>query len=267
MSSRDLPAKESSPSIIPGLSAHKVSYREVVKSFEEPSGKNLLLYGDKRVFRLSLHLAVQAMARGATIAVVDGGNQFEVHTVARLARERRINPEIFLNRIFISRGFTCYQMEQAITNRLPGFLKRIDSNIGMIFGLLDTFYDEQAPTREVRGILKRVMKALEKMKREELSVLLACTEYKVLPRERRNLFKALKEGIDKVYHLTADPGGSPRSVLLQEFPTRHSPGLLRKEVAPDGTNRSHLHEPDRLRNGQLVEVPTRASQGGSEPIR
>src|SRR5512146_633736 len=116
----------------------------LTQSFTKPPGKVYLLYGNDRVFPLSLTMAAHTMATGSSVAVVDGCNQFNVHLISRFARERKMNPDKLLRQIFISRGFTCYQMEQAITNRLPAFLGTIGSSTAMIFGLLDTFFDEQA---------------------------------------------------------------------------------------------------------------------------
>ena len=116
----------------------------MIRSFAEKPGKVFLLYGERSIFQLSLQMAAHAMAGGNSIAVVDGCNRFDVHALSRFARMRKIDPNKFLSRIFISRGFTCYQMEQAIAHKLPSFLSTIHSNTALIFGLLDTFYDEQA---------------------------------------------------------------------------------------------------------------------------
>jgi len=146
-------------------------------------------------------MAAHAIQQGKPIAVVDGANRFNVHLLTRFARERRIDPQRFLEQIYISRGFTCYQMEQAVTNRLPAFLDRIGSNVAMVFGLLDTFYDEQAPLREVRQILTRVLQSFRSMKERGVSLLVVCQEQKVWPEERNRLFENLKGGVDRVYWL------------------------------------------------------------------
>jgi hypothetical protein len=121
--------------------------------------------------------------------------------LTRFARERKINPDAFLRQIYISRGFTCYQMEQAVVNRLPAFLQRVGSNVAMVFGLLDTFYDEQAPLREVRQILARVLRSFAAMKAQGVSLLVVCQEQRVWPEERNRLFENLKQGVDRVYRL------------------------------------------------------------------
>lgn len=186
-----------------------IASQALVQSFVAPPGKVCLLYGDKPIFNLSLRMAAYAMTQGSSVAVVDGCNRFNVHLLSRFARERRIDPDEFLRRIFISRGFTCYQMEQAVGARLPVFLESIGSNVAMIFGLLDTFYDEQASFREVQQILRRLLGTLQEIKASGVSVLLACTEWNVLPKERNQLFTTLKTGMDTIYRLRDDGANRP----------------------------------------------------------
>ena len=190
----------------------------LTQSFAGPPGKVYLLYGDNRVFPLSLTMAAHAMATGSSVAVVDGCNQFNVHLISRFARERRMNPDKLLRQIFISRGFTCYQMEQAVTNRLPAFLSTIHSTTAMVFGLLDTFFDEQASLREVQQILQRVLISLNTMKTNGVSILVVCHAYNVLPEERNRLFTTLKTGMDRVYRLEVNEDNQSKLFLEQGQP-------------------------------------------------
>ncbi len=234
-------------SAIVSLQTSLVSYQAMVQQFAAPPGKTYLLYGEKPIFFLSLRMAAYGMARGSSVAVVDGCNRFNVHFLSRFARERKLNVDDFLHRIFISRGFTCYQMEQAIVHRLPLFLPTIDSRTAMIFGLLDTFYDQQASLREVRQILQRVIGALGAMKAEGISVLLACTKWNVMPKERNELFTTLQGGVDTIFRLQPDNDNVPKL-------------YLEKGVLNDGTNGANLHQHHRRRTGELVEVPPRTPQ-------
>jgi hypothetical protein len=180
------------------------SSENLVHAFTHPPGKVYLLHGDQAVFTLSLTMASVALTKGSTIAVVDGGNRFNVHLISRFAREHRIDPAQLLDRIFISRGFTCYQMEQALTRRLPAFLASRGSTTAMIFNPLETLYDEQAPLREVRQILRRVLVALQEMKQRGISVLIASVDRTVWPDERNGLFQTLTSSMDRVYRLAED---------------------------------------------------------------
>ena len=214
-----------------------VKSHSLIRSFAEPKGKVFLLYGDSPIFRFSLVMAAQAVSRGASIAVIDGCNRFDVHTVTRFARERRLDPDALLRRIFVSRGFTCYQMEAAVNGKLPAFLARTNSNTALIFGLLDTFYDEQAPLREVQHILTRVLSALQAMRAGGISLLLASSNWKVLPEERNQLFARLKTGMDRVYRLAAGDENTPQ--LFLEY---HDNTTIKKGAPGNGTNRANLYE-------------------------
>ncbi len=232
----------------------------LIRPFKEPPSKIYLLYGDAMIFPLSLSIAAYVMHHGTSIAVVDGCNQFDVHLLTRYARERHIDPDVFLNRIFISRGFTCYQMEAAVTNKLMPFLRTINSRAAMIFGLLDTFYDEQAPLREAQQILQRVLAALRTMKAAGISVLLACKEWNVLPRERNQLFAMLKAGVDGVYRLTIGDENKPQ-LFLEQHRRDEASRYITDEGTQYGTHYTNVYEHYRQRTGKLVEVPTRTAHG------
>ncbi|RCK74526.1 MAG: hypothetical protein IGBAC_1474 [Ignavibacteriae bacterium] len=165
-------------------------------------GKVILVYGSKQIFQFSLLLASHILLQGGRIAVVDGGCRFDLHIISRFARQKHISPEILLNRIFISRGFTPYQMEAVINERLVSFLKKIKSNTAMIFGLLDTFYDEQVRFKEAYNMLKRIIFNLQKMKNQNFSLLVAVEHFNVLPKERNRFLEMLKQTADEVYKLT-----------------------------------------------------------------
>src|SRR5262245_60921718 len=109
------PQKIDSSPLIP------VKSQALFRAFAEPKGKVFLLCGDPLIFRLSLLMAGYALVRHTTIALVDGCNRFDVHTLIRFAQEKRRSPDELLRRIFVSRGFTCYQMEAAVTRKLPEF--------------------------------------------------------------------------------------------------------------------------------------------------
>ena len=207
-----------------------VTFHALATGFSAPPGKLYLLYGDPMIFRFALTVAAQALANGMPVAAVDGCNRFDPHAIARFARQRKMDPDVLLNRIFVSRGFTCYQMEAAITRRLVPQLQRTRSQTALIFGLLDTFYDEQAPFREVRQMLHRIVGVLEEMKSQGMSVMLACQEWNVLPKERNQLFATLKASVDHVYRMERNEDHQPKLFLESQ----------RREDR--GTHRTNLHE-------------------------
>ena len=242
-----------------------VRSERMIRAFAGKPGKVFLLYGKRPIFQLSLQMAAHAMTGGKSLAVVDGCNRFDVHALSRFARMRKIDPNIFLNRIFISRGFTCYQMEQALAHKLPSFLSFIHSNTALVFGLLDTFYDEQASLREVRQILQRLLGSFQEMKSVGVSLLIVCLERTVAPPERNQLFTTLKNGMDRVYKLDTNERGTLQLFLESQ---RMEGKLIRSHEITTGEynhgpNRTDLHQPDRRGAVKLVKVPLRTAQRGS----
>jgi hypothetical protein len=248
-----------------GSDAVSVRSEGMIRSFAEKPGKVYLLYGERPIFQLSLQMAAHAMTKGNSIAVVDGCNRFDVHALSRFARMRKIDPTKFLGRIFISRGFTCYQMEQAITRKLPSFLSTIHSHTAFIFGLLDTFYDEQASLREVRQILQRLLLSFQEMKATGASLLLVCLERTVAPPERNQLFTTLKHGVDRVYKLDTSEQGTHRLLLESQQTTPAAQIIVRGETKY-GTDSTNLHQPDRHRIIKLDKVPPRTAERRSGSI-
>ncbi len=188
-----------------------IPYATLVQQFKSaPPGKLYCLHGSSGVFRLSLYAAAHALLNGIPITLVDGTNRFDVYYIAEFARTvahqprnaRRMAPERLLENIFVSRAFTCYQMEATLTERLPAFVKRKHSPIVIIFGLLDTFYDEQAPFFEVNAGVQRIIAALHRLKRENVSILLASLDMKLESTERNGLFPKLASAMDQVFSVT-----------------------------------------------------------------
>ena len=193
-------------------------HRTLVNQFEAaPPGKLFCIHGkDKGVFRLSLYAASHALLRGVQVALVDGTNRFDAYYIAEFARrvtsrqfvKERVTPEQLLRQIYVARAFTCYQMEATITERLPAFLKRTGTPVAIIFGLLDTFYDEQAPLFEVKASVERVIAALSRLKADNVAVLLASRDMKLESKERNALFPRVKKTMDEVFVFEESENGN-----------------------------------------------------------
>jgi hypothetical protein len=181
-------------------------------------------------------MAATEVSKAGSIVVVDGCNRFDVHFLSRFARERKLNADRFLDHFYISRGFTCYQMEATIDSRLYPFLQSIGSTKAIIFGLLDTFYDEQAPFREVQQILHRLELKFRFFKDHGITIFIACNEWNVAPKERNSLFIELKKISDKVFRLKINEEQRPK--LYQESIEKQ---IISKGEKYHGTNSTYIH--------------------------
>jgi hypothetical protein len=79
------------------------------------SGMSILFFGEA-ISRLSTYLMGQLAAQGRPITLIDAANSFDPYLIARISRHRKSDPRIFLERIRLSRVFTC-------TSWLPFFAK------------------------------------------------------------------------------------------------------------------------------------------------
>jgi hypothetical protein len=222
-----------------------VPYAMLVQQFKAgPPGKLYCLHGAGSVFRLSLSAAAHVLLSGVPITLVDGTNHFDVYYIAEFARRTASaggpSPEELLNNIFISRAFTCYQMEAVIAERLPAFVLKKHSPVVVIFGLLDTFYDEQAPLYDVRAGVRRVIGALRQLKQAKVSVLLASLDTRPASKERSALFPQLCNAMDEVYAVTEEEG---RTRITKGMPGRAR--LAREKRNTEVTENTKGHREER----------------------
>jgi hypothetical protein len=229
-----------------------VPYSTLVQQFKAaPPGKLYCLHGTGSVFRLSLSAAAHVLLSGVPITLVDGTNHFDVYYIPEFARRMASSggpsPDELLNNIFISRAFTCYQMEAVITERLPAFVQKKSSPIAIIFGLLDTFYDEQASLSDVRAGVRRIIGALRQLKEAKITVLLASLDVKPASKERGALFPQVCSVMDEVYAV-GEEEGRPRIVKHHPVQDDHSPstqppyGRLRSGSLREGQRKQRTVE-------------------------
>ena len=168
-------------------------------------------------------------------------------TSQRLVKQR-VTPEQLLRQIYVARAFTCYQMEATITERLPVFLKSAGAPIAIIFGLLDTFYDDQAPLFEVQASVGRVMTALQRLKADNIAVLLASLDMKLESKDRNQLFPRVAATMDHVLEVAEDALGYR---------------LIETKGAYHGPHSTNIYYGHPGRDGNLGQVPARVAQRGS----
>ena len=107
------------------------------------------------IARLPVPISAAQPAGLAGVRVLDGGSRFNAHSVARAARGR---PDI-LERITVSRAFTCYQVLSLLesTPATPATFVVID--------ILHTFYDESVQAGERERLLRACIAELARLGR------------------------------------------------------------------------------------------------------
>jgi hypothetical protein len=104
------------------------------------------------MWELSAWLALQGNLR-----VLDAGNRFNAYPVAQAIRRQQQNPRVVLERIRLSRAFTCYQVDVLLEECQPLPYPTL------VFDLLSTFYDENVNLPESQRLLRQVIWRLQQL--------------------------------------------------------------------------------------------------------
>jgi hypothetical protein len=182
-------------------------------------GKTVLLLGDsfaKRkmysrgggapsVYKISMVIIKEMLRRMQNIGIVDGANRFDAYHLARLAQAEGENPSVILDRVFLSRIFTAFQMDGVITRGVDAFLSgkygEQAERVMVVFGLLDLFYDDEVSVRESEKSFMRMSETFKRLKEKGISILLV-SENLIPAREDKRYFQSrLKAMADGIYEV------------------------------------------------------------------
>ncbi len=168
-------------------------------------GKTVLLYGSSMVYYTSLIVMKEALHRLPNLAVVDGANRFDAYRLARLAQIDGMDPLGVLNRVFLSRVFTAFQMDGLLTRGVEPFLNEAGTRVLIVLGLLHTFYDEQISVREAEKSLARIDAKFGSMKKNGVSILMASEKLMPAQKQRQYFSLRMKTMADDVYEVSSGP--------------------------------------------------------------
>jgi hypothetical protein len=142
-------------------------------------GDFAVLYGSNTVQSLVSLLCVRAQlppqlgGLGSNVVFIDGGNTFRLYQIARLARLHQLDPKQTLERIYLSRAFTAYQMTALILEKLKETVKRYKAKLAIISDIAGFFLDKDIPEYEARRVYSQVTAYLRNFAKENQIILIA----------------------------------------------------------------------------------------------
>ncbi len=170
----------------------------ITKKLHQSPARIFLLHGHSSVFQMSLFFGTQLQK---SIAVIDGSMRFNSYSVLKIATLLHLPAKDVLRRTHITRSFTAFQTEAAVTTKLVRFLQSTPCKLVIVLGLLDTYYDEQVKPNECQQSLQRVMHTFRELTKQNISVLLADVNVSNPPKGKELLFELVKKHCDTVYQL------------------------------------------------------------------
>ena len=142
-------------------------------------GDFAVLYGSNTVQSLVSLLCVRAQlppqlcGLGSNVVFIDGGNTFRLYQIARLARLHQLDPKQTLERIYLSRAFTAYQMTALILEKLKETVKRYKAKLAIISDIAGFFLDKDISEYEARRVYSQVIAYLRNFAKENQIILIA----------------------------------------------------------------------------------------------
>lgn len=142
-------------------------------------GDFAVLYGSPSVISLTSLLCIRAQlpvqlgGLGSNVVFIDGGNTFRLYKVARLAQLHRLNPEQVLERIFISRAFTAYQLTSLILDKLEETVKNCNAKLVVISDIAGLFLDNDVPNEEAQRVYSQIVSYLSSFARKHQIIVIA----------------------------------------------------------------------------------------------
>jgi hypothetical protein len=156
------------------------------------TGDFALLHGSHAVSSLASLLCIRAQlppqlgGLGSNVVFIDGGNTFRLYQITRLARLHQLDPKQVLDRIYISRAFTAYQMAALILQKLEYAVKTCNAKLVIISDIAAMFLDKDVQEEEAKRIYSQVTTRLSNFTRKQQVITIAT--YPPHEDSRRNIY-------------------------------------------------------------------------------
>jgi len=168
-----------------------------------------VLYGSRDALTLSHLLAARAQlplrehGLGSPVLLVDAGCSFNPHEVSSLAQSLRMLPESVLEKIYVSRAFTIYQLFSLIYGWLPEAIEEYGTRLVVVSDILRLFSEIEISREELVTSFHQLSRFLSNLAaKEETAVLVTVPQRHLSPKigvllgllkSRANMIMELKE--------------------------------------------------------------------------
>ena len=209
--------------------ALSIDFPQIDSVFSEfKTGDFAVFYGHEFCKTLLFTLAVRVQlprekgGLNSTAIYADGGNTFNPYVISSIAQQYELDPKSTLEKIFVSRAFTAYQLSALIFETLEDALKQYRSKLVIISDITALFLDRDVPSREAIGVFSKTISYLSELAKQKDTIIVAsCFPHKGRHRRRFFLESVLLGGAGLVLRLNESKGKPqptfPSCPELQQF--------------------------------------------------
>ena len=122
------------------------------------------------------------------VLFVDGANSFRLYDISDIAQTWELDPKHVLERIYVSRAFTAYQLVSIILDKLQTAVTKYDTKVVIISNIAQLFLDNDIPKRDAEELFNQLTKFLSTFT-EENQVILIVTHKPYHWSKRTKFFK------------------------------------------------------------------------------
>ena len=188
------------------LSWQKVITPAALDAVAQDRGQLVEFLGDRALFALGHYFLSWRLLHDEPVVLVDGANIINLALILRLTHDLNPDRRKMLDQIHLSRAFTIHQLEAVIGDRLEPAMRKYQSRVCFISGLLDTFYDEEVPMWEATRILRRVMEKLRALADLGYRVIVLASDPTSNTTRKRSLLPLVTKGADRIFALVNENG-------------------------------------------------------------
>jgi len=106
------------------------------------------------------------------VLFVDGANSFRLYEISEIAQGWELDPKQVLEKIFVSRAFTVYQLVSLILDKLQKAVEKYDSKLVILSNFAYLFLDKDIPKKESEEIFKQVTDYLSKFAQQNQIIMI-----------------------------------------------------------------------------------------------
>ncbi|UCD72900.1 MAG: hypothetical protein JSW01_05495 [Candidatus Bathyarchaeota archaeon] len=206
-------AKKSSQSRLKALQPDRIpSLRFGVRSLDDGIGgfkphDLAVLYGSRHAVNLSHMLAVRVQlplgeyGLNSSVLFIDAGCSFDPHSVSSFAQLQGMFPKDVLERIYVSRAFTLYQLLSLVYDWLPRAIEEYDARLVVVSSILELFTDLDVPRDELLMSFSRLSRSLSNLALKKEAVVLVTVPSRCDSWRSNQLFSLLKSRADIIAEL------------------------------------------------------------------
>jgi hypothetical protein len=153
-------------------------------------------------FELLSMLCVHAIkVTERNVVFVDGGISFDPYAIATLSKRSRLHGDTVLSKIMIARGFTAYQLDALISDRLEPVIREHEPLLLIVSCVTDMLMDRAVREKEALTILRRDLSVLQRLT-GEYKMITIITKRLRPPSSRASAFnEILYKGVDEIIEI------------------------------------------------------------------